>query len=191
VPENEVDAIGSTEGAGATSDEPVRIAPYDPAWPERFEEEREALSAAIDYWVTGGIHHVGSTSVPGLGSKPVIDILVGVRDLEESRSCFDRLGDLEYMYAPYRSEEMHWFCKPNPSRRTHHLHLVPAGSSRFHDELAFRDYLRTHSEVAKEYGALKRRLAKKFRHDREAYTDAKTEFILATVQRAIEQIDRR
>ena len=191
MPEDEVEKTGSAEGASATSNDPVRIVPYDPAWPERFKEEREALSAAIGDWVTGRIHHVGSTSVPGLGSKPVIDILVGVRDLEESRSCFDRLGDLEYMYAPYRSEEMHWFCKPNPSRRTHHLHLVPAGSSRFHDELAFRDYLRTHSEVAKEYGALKRRLAKKFRHDREAYTDAKTEFILATVQRAIDQIDRR
>jgi GrpB-like predicted nucleotidyltransferase (UPF0157 family) len=187
VPEDEFEKIDSAEGAGATSDEPVRIVPYDPGWPMRFEREREALSAVIGDWVTGGIHHVGSTSVPGLGSKPVIDILVGVRDLEESRSCFDRLAGLGYLYAPYRSGEMHWFCKPDPSRRTHHLHLVPSGSSRFRDELAFRDYLRAHRDVAEEYGALKRRLAKKFRHDREAYTDAKTEFILAIVQRAIDQ----
>jgi GrpB-like predicted nucleotidyltransferase (UPF0157 family) len=167
------------------ADEPVRVMPYDPSWPERFEEERAALADAIGDWVFGGIHHVGSTSVPGLEAKPVIDILVGVCGLEESRSCFDRLGTLGYLYAPYRSSEMHWFCKPHPSRRTHHLHLVPADSSRFRDELAFRDYLRTHCDVAEEYGALKRRLAKELEHDREAYTNAKAEFIRATVQRAV------
>ncbi len=185
MPENEVDDIGSTEGAGAMADEPVRIVPYDPSWPERFEEERAALADAIGDWVFGGIHHVGSTSVSGLEAKPVIDILVGVRGLEESRSCFDRLDTLGYLYAPYRSNEMHWFCKPHPSRRTHHLHLVPADSPRFRDELAFRDYLRAHRDVAEEYGALKRRLAKELEHDREAYTDAKSEFIRATVQRAL------
>ncbi len=184
MPENEVDDIGSTEGAGAMADEPVRIVPYDPSWPERFEEERAALADAIGDWVFGGIHHVGSTSVSGLEAKPVIDILVGVRGLEESRSCFDRLAKVGYLYAPYRSDEMHWFCKPDPSRRTHHLHLVPADSPRFRDELAFRDYLRAHRDVAEEYGTLKRRLAKELEHDREAYTDAKAEFILATVHRA-------
>jgi GrpB-like predicted nucleotidyltransferase (UPF0157 family) len=138
--ENEVDAIGSTEGAGAMTDEPVRIVPYDPSWPERFEQERAVLATAIGDWVLDGIHHVGSASVPGPGAKPIIDILVGVRGLEESSSCFDRLGRLEYLYAPYRSGEMHWFCKPHPSRRTHHLHLVPADSPRFRDELAFGDH---------------------------------------------------
>jgi GrpB-like predicted nucleotidyltransferase (UPF0157 family)/ketosteroid isomerase-like protein len=185
MPKNELDDVGSTEGVGAMADEPVRVVPYDPSWPERFEEERAALVDAIGDCIVGGIHHVGSTSVPGLEAKPVIDILVGVRGLGESRSCFDRLGTLGYLYAPYRSSEMHWFCKPNPSRRTHHLHLVPADSPRFRDELAFRDYLRTHRDVAEEYGALKRRLAKELEHDREAYTDAKSEFILATVQRAV------
>ena len=90
-------------------------------------------------WVAGGIHHVGSTAVPGLDAKPIIDILVGVDDLVASRGCFESLADLEYLYAPYRADEMHWFCKPDPGRRTHHLHLVPGDSSRFRDELAFRD----------------------------------------------------
>lgn len=135
-------------------DEPVQIVPYDPVWPRRFKEERAALAAAIGDWVVGGVHHVGSTAVPGLESKPIIDILVGVRDLEESRPCFDRLAALGYRYAPYRAGEMHWFCKPDPSRRTHHLHLVPADSPRFRDELTFRDYLRSHRAVAQEYGAL-------------------------------------
>jgi GrpB-like predicted nucleotidyltransferase (UPF0157 family) len=166
-------------------DEPVKIAPYDPIWPARFEEERAALVAAIGDWVVGGVHHVGSTSVPGLASKPIIDILVGVGDLEGSRSCFDRLGALGYLYAPYRTTEMHWFCKPDPSRRTHHLHLVPTDSARFRDELAFRDHLRSHGGVAQEYGLLKRGLAKKFEHDREAYTAAKADFIRAAVDRAL------
>jgi GrpB-like predicted nucleotidyltransferase (UPF0157 family) len=172
------------------TDEPIRIVPYDPKWPERFERERAALEDAIGEWVDGGVHHMGSTAVPGLEAKPVIDILVGVSSLEESRACFDRLGGLEYLYAPYRSKEMHWFCKPNPSRRTHHLHLVPTGSKRFGDELAFRDYLRAHGDVAEEYGELKCRLAEEFRHDREAYTEAKTEFIRAAVGRALGQLDR-
>jgi GrpB-like predicted nucleotidyltransferase (UPF0157 family) len=72
--------------------EPVRIVPYDPVWPERFEQERSALAAAIGDWAIGGIHHVGSTAVPGLEAKPVIDILVGVMSLEGSRACFDRRG---------------------------------------------------------------------------------------------------
>ena len=172
------------------TDEPVRIVPYNADWPARFEEERAALVAAIGGWVVGGIHHVGSTSVPGLESKPIIDILVGVHGLEQSHASFDRLATLRYLYAPYRSGEMHWFCKPEPNRRTHHLHLVPTTSARFRDELAFRDYLRNHHDVAQEYGAMKRRLAKKFEHDREAYTDAKTEFILATVHKALNQTSR-
>jgi GrpB-like predicted nucleotidyltransferase (UPF0157 family) len=155
----------------------VRIVPYDPSWPDRFEEERERLDAAIGEWVVGGIHHVGSTAVPGLAAKPVIDILAGVRDLESSRACFDPLERLSYLYAPYRADQMHWFCKPNPSRRTHHLHLVPVGSERFRDELALRDHLRAHPETASEYAALKRRLASQFEHDREAYTAAKATFI--------------
>jgi GrpB-like predicted nucleotidyltransferase (UPF0157 family) len=148
------------------------------------------LASAIGDWAVGGIHHVGGTSVPGLDSKPVIDILVGVSNLEDARACFARLAGLGYLYAPYRTGEMHWFCKPDPSRRTHHLHLVPSASARFRDELSFRDYLRDHHDVAHEYGALKRRLAEKFEQDREAYTDAKTDFILATLRQTADQSDQ-
>ena len=165
-------------------DEPVRIAAYDPRWPERFEQERAALEGAIGEWIVGGIHHVGSTAVPGLDAKPVIDILVGVESLEASRGCFDPLAQLDYLYAPYRTEEMHWFCKPHPSRRTHHLHLVPAKSRRFEEGLAFRDRLRADPVVAAAYAALKRGLATRFADDREAYTDAKAAFIGAVLERA-------
>jgi GrpB-like predicted nucleotidyltransferase (UPF0157 family) len=107
----------------------------------------------------------------------VIDILVGVDDLESSRACFEPLAGLEYRYAPYLVEQMHWFCKPEPGRRTHHLHLAPAGGRRFADELAFRDRLRADPVAAAEYTSLKRKLAERFRDDREAYTDAKSEFV--------------
>ena len=162
---------------GATPDEPIRLVPYDPSWPDRFAEEREALEEAIGTWTVGGIHHIGSTAVPGLDAKPIIDILIGVESLEASRTCFGPLAKLGYVYAPYRVDEMHWFCKPHPSRRTHHLHLIPSDSARFHDELAFRDRLRSDSKLAAEYAELKHRLAAEFKDDREAYTDAKEEFI--------------
>lgn len=151
--------------------------PYDPAWPARFEEERTALVAAIGEWLVGDVHHVGSTAVPGLEAKPIIDILVGVRDLEESLACFEPLAGLDYLYAPYLAEEMHWFCKPHPSRRTHHLHLVPTNSQRYSDELAFRNCLRADPGLAADYAALKQALAKRFADDRDAYTEAKSDFI--------------
>ena len=165
-------------------DRPVRIEPYDPDWPERFEQERAALKDLLGTDITGGIHHIGSTSVPGLGAKPIIDILVGLKDLETARSYIEPLKTLNYMYTPYRAGTEVWFCKPHPARRTHHLHLVPAGSERLRADLAFRDYLRLHPEVAEEYLTLKRRLAAEFGPDREAYTQAKAEFVRSIVDRS-------
>jgi GrpB-like predicted nucleotidyltransferase (UPF0157 family) len=164
-------------------DEPIRLVAYDFRWPDRFARERALLQDSIGALVSGGIHHVGSTAVPGLDAKPIVDILVGVEDLIVSRACFEPLAALEYLYAPYRAEEMHWFCKPDPSRRTHHLHLVPTDSGRFRDELTFRDRLRASPEVAAEYAALKRGLADRHPQDREAYTDAKAGFIHRVLER--------
>ncbi|HEX3735294.1 MAG TPA: GrpB family protein [Solirubrobacterales bacterium] len=164
-----------------SADEPIRLMPSDPAWPDRFELERAALEEAIGEWIDGDIHHIGSTAVAGLEAKPIIDILAGVRDLESARACFAPLASLRYLYAPYLPEEMHWFCKPDPARRTHHLHLVPAGSRRYHDELAFRDRLRGDPRLAADYVALKRDLAGRHHDDREAYTNAKGAFIRATL----------
>jgi GrpB-like predicted nucleotidyltransferase (UPF0157 family) len=167
-----------------TADAPIEIVPYDASWPWKFEEEKERLRGAIGPWAVGGIHHVGSTAVPGLDAKPVIDILVGVESLEASRACFDRLRELDYQYAPYRADEMHWFCKPNRAHRTHHLHLSPVGSKRYREEVAFRDALRAQPTAAREYAQLKRELADKHRNDREAYAIGKSEFIAGVLARA-------
>jgi GrpB-like predicted nucleotidyltransferase (UPF0157 family) len=158
-------------------DEPIRLVSYDGCWPERFGEERVALEGAIGEWVVGEIHHVGSTAVPGLEAKPIIDILVGVRDLDEARACFHPLAGLDYLYAPYLPEQMHWFCKPDPSHRTHHLHLIPIDSQRYRDELSFRDQLRADPALAESYAALKRELATRYPRDRDAYTGGKSTFI--------------
>ncbi len=158
-------------------DAPIRLVAWDPNWPGRFEVERTLLDEAIGEWVEGGIHHVGSTAVAGLEAKPIIDILVGVPNLEAGRTCFEPLADLDYLYAPYLPAEMHWFCKPDPAHRTHHLHLVPFDSPRYRAELTFRDRLRADPQLAANYAALKRDLAKHHRNDREEYTAAKATFI--------------
>lgn len=165
-------------------DDPVRIVPCDPGWPARFAAEAQTLHATIGPWITGGIHHIGSTAVPGLAAKSIIDIAVGVADLKSSRPCIELLADVDYLYAPYRTETRHWFCKPHPSRRTHHLHLVPAGSPDLADALAFRDYLRTHAGVAGEYAALKRELAGRHQYDRDAYTAGKSDLVVRLTRSA-------
>lgn len=162
---------------GTWRDEPVRLVSHDPAWATRFREEADLLQATIGRWITGGIHHIGSTAVPGLDAKPIIDIAVGVDSLEATRPCIDLLSKIEYVYSPYRREVMHWFCKPDPARRTHHLHLIPTGSARFEDEIVFRDYLRTNPARAAEYGELKRQLAAEHTEDRDGYTAAKAAFV--------------
>ena len=162
-------------------DQPIEIIDHDPAWTAAFEKEHVLLAEALGERVTGGIHHVGSTAVPGLAAKPTIDILVGIESLASGLACVPDLAQLDYLHAPYLPEEMVWLCKPDPRRRTHHLHLVPTGSRRYEDELAFRDALRTDSGLAAEYERLKRDLAERHRDDREAYTAAKSKFVRAAL----------
>jgi GrpB-like predicted nucleotidyltransferase (UPF0157 family) len=165
-------------------DEPIHLVPYDAAWPRLFEEERARLAYILSPWVAGPIEHIGSTAVPGLTAKPVIDIMAGVRDLASSLDARAALTSLDYVYFPYRADVMHWFCKPSPARRTHHLHLVPVQSSLWTERLLFRDYLRATPAAAAEYAALKVSLAARHRFDREAYTDAKGEFVRSILERA-------
>jgi len=167
------------------ADAPVRVVPYDASWPQRFERERELLLEVLGEHLAGGVHHVGSTAVPGMAAKPTVDIMAGVGSLDAARACFEPLARADYEYAPYRPDEMHWFCKPDPVTRTFHLHLVPSDSRRFAATLAFRDALRADPETAADYETMKRGLAERFAEDRESYTAAKADFILATSARAL------
>ncbi len=161
----------------------VHVVSYDRTWPVLFEAERVLLLDVLRPWLGGPIEHVGSTAVPDMPAKPVIDIMAAVASLEASRDALPALLKSGYLYAPYRPDVMHWFCKPSLAERTHHLHLVPFGSSLWHDRIRFRDCLRSHPAVAQEYAVLKQRLAHVHRLDREAYTEAKGPFVAQVLER--------
>jgi len=158
-------------------DAPIRLVDHDPRWARLFNVERAALQVVLAPWLKGPIEHIGSTAVPGLPAKPIIDIMAGVGTLEESRSAIAAVQGMGYQYSPYRPDVMHWFCKPGFSFRTHHLHLVPYKSPLWEGRIVFRDRLRRDPGVAAEYSDLKRGLAASFEHDREAYTDGKSDFV--------------
>jgi GrpB-like predicted nucleotidyltransferase (UPF0157 family) len=166
-------------------DAPVQIEPYNPAWPVAFLAERELLAPVLERWLAGPIEHVGSTAVPGLAAKPIIDIMAPVLDLESSRPALAELQRIGYCYAPYKASVMHWLCKPSPELRTHHLHLVPFQSELWTERLAFRDLLVARPSVARDYVALKLHLAAAHRHDRERYTEEKGPFIESALRGAV------
>ncbi len=161
----------------------VIVVPYDEAWPSLFLEERARIERALGSWAES-IEHVGSTAVPGLAAKPIIDIMVGVRRLKNADRCSRPLERLSYECrgeAGIRGRL--FFRKGDP--RTHHLHVAEVGSEFWERHLAFRDYLRTHPDTAREYARLKYGLADCFREDRVAYTEAKTGFVTEVVRRAM------
>jgi GrpB-like predicted nucleotidyltransferase (UPF0157 family) len=161
----------------AMSEAPVEIFQYDSIWPSRFEQERALLENILAPWLAGPIEHIGSTAIPGMVAKPVIDIMAAVESLDASRNAIPAASNAGYVHFPYRPEVMHWFCKPSPALQTHHLHLVPFCSQLWLERLAFRDRLRSDPDLASEYAELKTALAGKFKLDREAYTDAKAPFV--------------
>lgn len=155
----------------------ISIVEYNPDWPNFFEKEKRFIGSIITDYVYGTIEHVGSTSVKGLAAKPVIDIMVGIESLDASKSAIQIMENNGYCYHPYKGDVMHWFCKPSPEVRTHHVHLIPFESKLWFNRLAFRDYLRSHPIVAQDYVKLKRKLAIESEGDREKYTQQKASFI--------------
>lgn len=150
--------------------------------PIAFAAERDLLADLLAPWLAGEIEHVGSTAVPGLAAKPVIDIMAPVHTLVASKDAIAALQQLCYVYFPHRPTLMHWFCKPSPEFRTHHLHLVPFNGELWRDRLAFRDRLRDDPRLAAEYAALKMSLATAHPTDREAYTEGKAPFVRRVLQ---------
>jgi GrpB-like predicted nucleotidyltransferase (UPF0157 family) len=124
---------------------PSLVLGYDPDWPRLFERERTRLEQALASWLEGGVHHVGSTAVPGLAARPIIDMVAGVRDLDHSRDALEPLGKLGYTYRVHRPES-HSFHRPG-----YHLHLTEPGSDIWRERLAFRDALRADRELRHEY----------------------------------------
>ena len=145
------------------------VVPYDPEWPRRFDEERALLQPVLAPWLEGGIHHIGSTAIPGIAAKSMIDMMAGVRDLEEARAAFEPLFALGYEETPHRPRTHH-FSKPAGGPWTHQLHLTEPGSDLWVERLAFRDALRADPALVAEYQALKLQMLEEEQHGRGAYS---------------------
>jgi GrpB-like predicted nucleotidyltransferase (UPF0157 family) len=150
----------------------IRVVPYDPEWPRRFEAERVRLERVLEPWLEGGIHHIGATSVPRLAAKPIVDMMAGVRNFEEARAAYEPLLAEGWQHTPHRPGIAHHFSKPARG-----LHLTEPGSDLWHERLAFRDALQADPELVAEYASLKLRLAEKHPDDIASYTAGKREFV--------------
>lgn len=168
------------------SQEPITVVDYDPAWVDAYEEEERQIRNAIGDHLEA-IEHIGSTAIPELAAKPIIDIMVGVETLDDADRCIEPLQILGWSYAPEFEESTphrRYFRKMDSENHTHHLHMVEITSDWWERHVLFRDYLREHPEVAREYEALKRELAEQHRWDVNEYAGAKTDFIRNVEERA-------
>ncbi|MBL8012173.1 MAG: GrpB family protein [Flavobacteriales bacterium] len=176
--------------------EHIAVMPYDPAWPARYAEEEERLSRSLPPAIIRRIAHIGSTAVPGLSAKPIIDIQVEVTSLDRvRREVVPIMQDLDYefIWRPSMGERAPfyaWFIKRDAQgQRTFHVHMVEPDEAST-DRLIFRDFLRKHPLCARDYEALKHRLASEHPADRESYTRRKTPFIQDILRRAHSETDR-
>ena len=172
--------------------ERAEIRPHDPQWAVRAEAERAHLADLLGPWLVDGIEHIGSTAVPGLAAKPIVDLAASVTDLDTAvAATSERLAAAGWSYVPPALDQRPWrrfFVKPDPTgqRREAHLHLIPAGHDRWTDQIRFRDALRNDPTKAQQYEDLKRRLSQDNGHDREAYTEGKAAFVASVLASSIE-----
>ena len=183
-PRPEDSDLDEAASLAAAINESVALHASDPAWAGVFEQERARLHALEpDTFVQ--IEHFGSTAVPGLVAKPVIDILAGVRTLNGVDGLVERLCDNGYTTSREFNATLadrRWLMRWKNGHRTHHLHVVVHGGAAWNDRLDFRDALRRDTALAARYAQLKSALAAQHRDDREAYTEAKAAFVRAAAR---------
>ncbi|MFJ8945041.1 GrpB family protein [Streptomyces sp. NPDC102395] len=163
--------------------EPVEIMPYDPAWPALFARWGVGLRAALGDAAVR-IDHIGSTSVPGLAAKPVIDVQISVASLEATDAFLGPLADMGLVYRADNPERTKRYFREPPGQRRTHVHVRQLGSFSQQFPLLFRDYLRCHSAAANEYAAAKQHCAARFRNDRPGYVQAKDAYVWDIIRRA-------
>lgn len=164
---------------------PVVIVEYRPEWPAQAEAEMAAIRAALGFRLRA-IEHMGSTSVPGLAAKPIVDLMAGLQSLEDASACVPLMESLGYRYRPDLEADMperRYFSKDIGGVRAFQVHMVELDGEFWRRHLVFRDALRADPALAAEYAALKRRLAAQYGTDRVGYTEAKTDFIQAVEAR--------
>ena len=162
----------------------IVVVAYNPSWPQMFEQEAAKLAAIFGDELLA-IHHIGSTSIPGISAKPVIDMMPIVRDIKKVDAFNAAMIALGYEpkgenHIPGRR----YFCKGGDEHRTHHVHTYEASNPEVKRHLDFRDYLRALPQVAEQYATLKLKLAQQFPHDIFAYMDGKDAFIRETIEKA-------
>lgn len=170
----------------AWATQPISVVDPDPRWADLADELVERLHRTLGESAPDAIHHVGSTAVPGLAAKPVIDLLAIVESWDETLRSHDALTEAGWELVPPELDERPWrrlYVLPDGARRVAHLHLVRADHPRARDTLTFRDRLRSDPSLADEYAELKRAAARAHRDDREAYTEAKSAFVARVISR--------
>lgn len=169
--------------------QPLEIVEYNPRWPVLFARERDRLRAALGPLVLD-IQHIGSTSVPGLAAKPIIDILIGIASYPWPQEAVDAVLALGYEHkGEYGIPRRHYFRNGVP--RTHHIHVLEIDSPQYTGHILFRDYVRTHPETAQRYESLKRDLVRTVQGDHRAYENGKSAFIQNVIVAARRPGDRR
>lgn len=171
--------------------EEVSIVPYDSRWPKLFEQERIHLLSCLPLELIKRIEHFGSTAVPGISAKPIVDILVEVTSLAETKKRIVPILEAQgydYFWRPSWGDDTPpfyaWFIKRDQNgNRTHHIHMVEPDFEHW-ERLLFRDYLIEHPDVARKYSELKKKLSEAYLNDRVAYTNAKTNFIKTVTENA-------
>jgi GrpB-like predicted nucleotidyltransferase (UPF0157 family) len=167
----------------------IEIVHYDPNWPRLFEEERALIERVLPADRVLAVEHAGSTAIPGLAAKPIIDIFLAVRSIEMARTALVApIEAIGYVYWAENPDKARMFfvkgMPPYGERRTHHIHIMEPSNAAWQRTLIFRDYLRAHPDEAERYQQLKRDLAQHHRSDREAYTRAKDSYVLAVAEMA-------
>jgi len=177
------------ESAEVLQKDLVDLVPYNPEWPEAAQAEINTIVSVFPDNTLVDIQHVGSTAIPGLSAKPILDIQLAVSSLPIMKLiAVPILKKLGYEYWENNPDSTRMFfvkgMPPYGEQRTHHIHIVEQNSDHWCNKLLFRDYLRLHPELAKQYEALKINLAQKYKYDREKYTDEKLDFVNSILQLA-------
>lgn len=191
-----MDYVGNTNYLGEEvlkfeiyKNDQITLVPYDPKWSDIAKIEIKKLYEILPNNHIIDIQHIGSTAIPDILSKPIIDIQIAVDSLSAIKQiAIDKLKTLDYVYWDDNPDKQRMFfvkgMPPYGDKRTHHVHIVEPSSRHWQGKINFRDYLLTHSESAREYEQLKIKLAQQYTYDREQYTAAKTEFVNDVLNKA-------
>jgi GrpB-like predicted nucleotidyltransferase (UPF0157 family) len=154
----------------------IEVVSYNPTWEQKFKDEANKIEKIFkDIFVN--IYHIGSTAVPTLKAKPIIDIMVEVKDINKVDRYNKQMKELGYVALGEYGIPQRRFFQKGGNNRSHHVHIFQSGSSQIKRHIDFRDYLISHPKIAKEYSSLKENLAKKYHHDIDKYWEGKNSFI--------------